>query len=466
MHELIHDRWKPIGAAWLVALMCSWSYADGPTGKSAAKHDPFLSIDSWQDPVALPARVQPAQALDVNSVPSVPSGGIISANPAPEATFPVPEVPPNTFSTDGAHMLSPDGYCDPNGDIHLSDGDVRLRDGGSPDDWSWGCGGSPYRTGPGFCDNWKVGCRWETYVDGMFLFRDNANLGAIQSVTQPFTTGGPIAPDVVDQFDEAVGGRVSLTGYMPRWSNYNVQAAFEGVEAWNASIVYPQISPTADSFEQRSVFYRSNLYSGELNIVRLCHPVWRPYCGVRYIKFDDEIRHFIDQEALPPLPAPVPVPVTEIDSLNNFDIENDLIGIHAGVRRDIWRLGRMFSVQGFANAGIFHNRIKRTHITAVDTLVMNANDTDTPANETSEVGNTLFNQSVSELSDLSYTAEASVTAICRLNRCCALRTGCQVLWINNVQVAEDDFLDDLLNQGGFARSLFFYGWHAGFEYRR
>src|SRR5204862_1113420 len=53
---------------------------------------------------------------------------------------------------------------------------VRPYGGGHPADWSWGCGGSPYRTGPGLCDNWKVGCRWHVTVDGVVLHREATDL--------------------------------------------------------------------------------------------------------------------------------------------------------------------------------------------------------------------------------------------------------------------------------------------------
>src|SRR5262249_47540164 len=51
---------------------------------------------------------------------------------------------------------------------------VQPYGGGHPTDWPWGCGGSPYRTGPGLCDNWRVGPRWHVTVDGMVLSREQA----------------------------------------------------------------------------------------------------------------------------------------------------------------------------------------------------------------------------------------------------------------------------------------------------
>jgi hypothetical protein len=463
VHHLIHDcRWKPIGAVLVVALMCAWSYADAPHKKSATIHDPFLSIDSWQDPVKLPSRPQQAQAIDVNAIPSVPTdssiGGpttnsIISANPAPEATYPVPSISQN--------MLSPDGYCD-------SDGNIRLHEGGSPDDWSWGCGGSPYRTGPGFCDNWKVGCRWESSFEGSVVFREGTNIGALVGATNTTSQGALQSnPTIMDDFDHAIGGRVSFLGYMPRWSNYNVQAVYEGWEDWTASIVYPQIGTTPPAptggFEQRALYYRSNLHSGELNVVRLCHPVWRPYFGVRYVRFDDNIRDTIDQEGgpFPPAASP-PIVVNVVDRLNLFDLENQMIGFQVGLRRDIWRIGRMFSVEGFANTGVYHNMIKRTQVTLVSTNQMTGDDSGTNGDQSSTSTFDVYNRQVTDLTEISYLSEGSVSVVCRLNRCCALTGGYQAMWIQHLHLADDAFL----GTGVETRGLFYHGWHAGLEYRR
>jgi hypothetical protein len=72
------------------------------------------------------------------------------------------------------------------------------------------------------------------------------------------------------------------------------------------------------------------------------------------------------------------------------------------------------------------------------------------------------NNDIREYSEISYISEASISGVCRLNRCWALRAGYQALWINNVRLAEDAYLGTDLE----GRSLFFHGWHAGVEHRR
>jgi hypothetical protein len=259
-----------------------------------------------------------------------------------------------------------------------------------------------------------------------------------------------------------------------------MHAGYEGIEEWNASVVYPKISPmpdnldfvgefiSPDSSEQTSLHYRSSLHSGELNFVRdFCSRVWRPYCGVRYVKFDDEINHSINQEVpTPPLPTTPPVFTVEQDRFNIFDVENNLVGFQIGLRHDLWRPMRRLSLEGFVNAGVYYNRIKYTNLMGVFTTQEFSDNPATVANEARTDFSDVVNNDVSELSEISYIAEASLSGVCRLNKCWALRAGYQALWITDLHVAEDAFLNGSIDVGMESRDLFFHGWHAGVEHRR
>jgi hypothetical protein len=360
---------------------------------------------------------------------------------------------------------------------------VRPYGGGRPDDWPWGCGGSPFRNGPGYCDTWDVGCRWDVAVDGMVMMRDDANLLALEArmrFLDPTGTTTDVAPPLdplldlfpmFEQFDYAPGGRISFTSKLPH-SPWQMHAGYEGIEEWNASVVFPKtplpplpqlpFPPIPDPFQlayqQRSLYYRSSLHSGELNFVRdICSPVWRPYCGVRYVKFDDEINDTLNQEAPPPLPPPpagVGDPVFTTDRFNIFDIENNLIGFQIGIRHDLWRPMRRLTIEGFVNAGVYYNKVKHTNFMGEITTEQRLGQADSISG--------VFNNDVRELSEISYIAEASLSGVCRLNRCWALRAGYQALWITDLHTAEDAYL----NTGIEGRDLFFHGWHAGVEHRR
>ncbi len=337
----------------------------------------------------------------------------------------------------------------------------RMPNGQYHDDWMWGCGRWPYANGPGACDDWKVGPIWDVTVDGIVMTRENTDLGALEAAMAE-----PGAPEVVEQFDRGPGGRVFLTGLMPRDVGYQVFAGYEGIEEWNAAIVYPEtpsFPPFGTPTERRSLFYRSSLHSGELNFMRMGNPTWRPYFGVRYIKFDDEIWDQNIQEVVPPLPGPPPiVTVSQQDTFNIFDIENNLIGFQGGLKYDLWQVGRRFSLQGFVNSGVYYNKAKWSNQLRQQETQFTSDDATTIVDESSSTTVSNANLTIIEQSDVAFVGEASLTGVCRLNRCWALRAGYQVLWIDGVALAQDAYLGNDLD----GRSLLFHGWHAGVEYRR
>ena len=318
------------------------------------------------------------------------------------------------------------------------------------------------RNGPGTCDDWKVGPIWDVTVDGMVMTRAHADLDALDAAMME-----PGVPEVTEQFDRGPGGRVYLTGLLPKNAGYQMFAGYEGIEEWNAAIVYPKVPlagpPPGDTTERRSLFYRSSLHSGELNFLRMCNPAWRPYGGVRYMKFDDEIWDENVQDSLPPLPGPAPVAVTDEDMLNIFNVENNLIGFQGGLKYDIWQVGRRFSLQGFMNGGVYYNRAKWSNLMKTTQTQFTADNTATPAADESSVTSvTASNLTIIEESNIAYMGEASLTGVCRLNKCWACRVGYQILWIDGLQLAEDAYL----GTGIVERSLLFHGWHAGVECRR
>jgi len=350
----------------------------------------------------------------------------------------------------------------------------------------WGCGQWPYANGPGTCDDWKVGPIWDVTVDGMVMTRQSTNLGALKSAMpdRPYTADSMgvltsvIDPEVYEQFDRAPGGRVYLTGLLPRNAGYQVFAGYEGLEDWNAAIVYPEVPvlvtnpgmpPPAlvpadgNPTERRSLYYTSSLQSGELNFLRMCNPAWRPYCGVRYIKFEDSVWDVTEQSALvPPLPADPPVTVTTENMLNIFNMENNLIGFQGGVKYDIWQYGRRFSLQGFMNGGVYYNRAKWSNLMDTAQTQYTGDDSATVGDQSSASSSTTSNLTIIEQSNVAYVGEASLTAVCRLNKCWACRAGYQVLYIDGVHLASDAYLNSTIDE----RSLIFHGWHAGVECRR
>ncbi len=516
------------GLAWLLCtVLCVSAFAeeDSRYSEVPARY-PETSQPALLEPVSWQGPVPPVTSETYETLPVMPES-VFPATPMPaesvSGTYPSDQLPPH-FHGCGCGSCNPNynpgcyggckggssgynsggcnsggcntggagGGCGCNGSNCVSGcgGGTRFGTtepgedpylGGSPCDWAWGCGGSPYRNGPGWCDDWKVGPVWDVAVDGMVLTREHTNLAALQAASAFALNGDPLSapdqlpPEVTEQFSHGPGGRLSLIGKLPRCAGYRVHFGYEGIEEWNAEIVYPKFTPASDptingniivaspdSSEQRSVNYRSSLHSGEINFMRWCDPTCDPYLGVRYIRFEDEINDFINQEAPAPLAGPTPITVTTVDRLNLFELENNLIGFQAGLRKDIWRVGERFTFEGFANTGVYYNKIRRTNLMYTETRQRTNDDTDTSGNETRNDVAGVMNLDKTELSEISYVSEASLSASCRLNRCWGLRAGYQFLWIANLHLADDAYL----GMNGEASDMLFHGWHAGVECRR
>jgi hypothetical protein len=224
--------------------------------------------------------------------------------------------------------------------------------------------------------------------------------------------------------------------------------------------VFPKtsfITPAGTTgFQQRSLHYTSDYNSAELSWVRSCDDNWHPYCGFRYIDVSDRLNDFLDQEAQPPLPPTVAI-VNEVDRKNLFDIQNDLFGFQVGMLHEAWCINRRFTIEGFANGGVYYNKIDYFNRMGVYTTSVTGTGTGT----TTAISN-VVNDDQSDLSEISYSAEASISGVCRLNKCWALRAGYQVLWINHLHLADAAFLGNPQQSD----ELLYQGWHAGFECRR
>lgn len=375
---------------------------------------------------------------------------------------------------------------------------VKPYGGGHPSDWSWGCGGSPYRDGPGLCDNYKVGPRWHVTVDGLVMSREKTDLLDLSDTMFANLPGGiPEDSDpAFEQFSYGPGGRITFASQVSQCAGYDLQAVYEGINDWNASVVYPKealdvpalvIPPDPDTepgvpfpegFQQRSLHYRSNFNSGELNFLTNITPQWRPVFGVRFIRFDDQIRDVLDQEVQVPLPGPRtdsinpadpilvndPIgPTSETDRQNLFDVENNLMGFQIGLFHDTVRLNNRFAFEGFFNSGVYYNKVKYSNVMGVYTTQTFADNTRSTSGSDARVDTSnIVNNDTREYAEISYVSEASLTGVCRLNKCWALRGGYQVLWMNNLHKADDAYLGNPEQ----TNSMLFHGWHAGVECRR
>ncbi|HEX3601023.1 MAG TPA: BBP7 family outer membrane beta-barrel protein [Lacipirellulaceae bacterium] len=510
-------RARAIGAVVLTALVCASSAAQTTTTLPTGS---ILSPAVWQGPeinaqsnstggnlVASPAT--PAVADSTHSVlnplrvalqtspPTSPQYNVQPSDGARRPLVPPQDVPaprhvpagaraPGEPKVDTSNQPLLDGNSPTEelmppvvvGESDPGEGALHIKPygGGHPTDWSWGCGGSPYRQGPGMCDNYKVGPRWHFTFDGLVMQRDNTDTTALMTqmaAPTDFVQGGIGPNPQVENFGYGPGGRITFTSEVPRYVGYQVQAAYEGINDWDASIVFPKIpivtdpgDPTAtppvpptiipNSGEQRSLHYNSNYNSGEISWVTSCDENWHPFFGFRYIKLSERLEDRIDQVVpLPPLPGES---FTTLDQRNLFDIDNNLMGFQIGMLHEAWCINRRFTIEGFVDAGVYYNHIKYFNQMGSYTTV---NTTPVNSGTFTEISDAV-NNDASDLSEISYTAEASLSGVCRLNKCWALRGGYQVLWMDNVHLADAAYLGN--NNSG--QTILFQGWHAGIECRR
>jgi hypothetical protein len=268
--------------------------------------------------------------------------------------------------------------------------------------------------------------------------------------------------------------------------------AYEGVNNWDAGVVFPKLplppapglpvpgAPTPPdpidlATAQRSLEYTSNYNSGEISWVTSIDQNWHPFYGVRFMRISERLNDFLNQEAPPPLPeqlGPIPTPpvpplpvlpfVTTTDRINLFKIENNLMGFQLGMLHEAWCINRRCTIEGFANAGVYYNHVNYLNKMGTFTTQVVGDNLDTSDDESQTNFSNTVNNDKRDYSEISYSGEASLSGVCRLNKCWALRGGYQVLWITNVHFADAAYLGSE-NSGG---DMFMHGWHAGIECRR
>ncbi|HVT27457.1 MAG TPA: hypothetical protein VHE81_05505 [Lacipirellulaceae bacterium] len=522
---ILHQRLKPVAAlaaaTALIAIVCASALGAEGSRNAAARSESEPVV--WQGPELTAQLVPPAPSA--SSTPNI--APLDAASPQP-GTSNAGATAAGTSAPANKQTPLLDGQS-PTEELALPDATTGTEEqsqrrgvqpygGGHPTDWPWGCGGSPYRTGPGLCDDWTVGPRWHITVDGLVMTRESTDLNALwnQMMANDLTgtvvdpTANPLVgltPEL-EQFDHGPGGRITFTSQVARCTAYDVQAAYEGINDWNASIVFPKQTfdnvalpippnttgdatgidtepggPFPQEFQQRSLSYRSDLNSGELNFIPGVDPACRPFFGARFIRFSDEIQDQLNQETQPPLPGPLTTSITpgpappgtpiavndpigptyETDRLNIFHLQNNLMGFQLGMLFDSVQLTDRLAFEGFVSGGVYYNRVKYSNVMGVFTTQTFADNTrSTGFNDARTDASNIINNDARDLSEISYEAEASLTAVCRLNRCWALRAGYQVLWINHLHLADEAFLGNPEADS----DLIFHGWHAGIECRR
>jgi hypothetical protein len=313
------------------------------------------------------------------------------------------------------------------------------------------------------------------------LFRDETDLGALidgmpDLAGRPFT----VAPEFQENFDHAAGARLLVTSDFPYCAGYELQVGYVGVEEWSATAYFPQeaiaANPPASTVpvnERRALQYGSAIHSVEINFQRVSRGYLKPYAGFRYWALNEDIQDYADQFttgvlADPGLTVGDITSASVTDRINAVSIDNNLVGFQGGMRLDMWRPTPRLHLAGFCSAGVFCNMVSRDRIYEESTSrtqrqrvssggaspVLSVSETSSTARTDSRVS--------ADGANLAFTTEASLAGVWQVNRCVALRSGYQVLFLSGVELAEDLWI------GGAPvdRDLVLHGWFAGFEYRR
>jgi hypothetical protein len=143
-------------------------------------------------------------------------------------------------------------------------------------------------------------------------------------------------------------------------------------------------------------------------------------------------------------------------------IENHMLGFQLGGLRDGWQVGDWLLFSGFANAGVYHNQIKRDDVNLNITTVITGDDISTPINEFREVTTVTSTSVRREFSDVSFLGEAGASVSLKLTPCLALKSGYQVILIDGVGQGIDAFFGPDYESS----TVLYHGLQFGLEYRR
>ena len=281
------------------------------------------------------------------------------------------------------------------------------------------------------------------------LFRDDVDWAQVIGFV-----GGTTS--LVDQFDHGIGGRIFATAYNE--SGFGMQVGWEGVNRHEATLRFDPVGT-----ETRTFGYTSSLNSVEINFLPHVPYKWKLFTGFRYVELSEDLYDSRINDK--PIPAPIAVPaapVAVIDNTISRLLKNQLIGFQLGGRRDAWHWGSHFTVETFANAGVYCNKFRRQDVVQVDTTIITGDDIDTPEDEFSLTTSTVRTTVRTNPTDIAFLGEAGISGIWKINQCVALRSGYQIMALDGVGGA----LDAYFAQGINSSTIVYHGLQFGLEYRR
>jgi hypothetical protein len=349
-------------------------------------------------------------------------------------------------------------------------------------------GGTPYgigtnngmgiwgKHGPAGCDCGNEHCAgccnprwWDVQTEFMYMTREEVSR-PVNFVSQGI--GGPIVLSTDDlDFHHEPGFR--FMGAIMLGPGTNVEGGYFGMFHWrSAAGVESQnndlfsaigdfgVNPAPPDFPEvreaslAAIAYSSELHNWEMNFRRRwvspnCRFHSSALIGARYIVLDEDFLHFLDRQ----LPIPGIGPANTSIDISTF---NDLIGFHVGGDL-LLCLFPGVKVGGQLKAGLLG--VQSGQRTRIDTV----RPADTNLNQQ-------FQEYVSD-EDVALVGEGGFEAIIEATERVTLRTGFQLLYINGVALAPEQFNANFIPPPGTREveinhngDVFYHGFYAGFEY--
>jgi hypothetical protein len=313
-----------------------------------------------------------------------------------------------------------------------------------------GCGVYDGPCGRGGC----CATRWfDFHAEWMYLYRDD--VGDRIDIASDGVLG-PVVLDTDDMdFDPSSGFRVTWAYLIGPGTN--LELGYFGTFNWDAAAaatssqnnlfsVFSEFGsdpllgfPETDRAYLQQIAYSSQLNNGELNLRHrwisancLLHGSW--LLGARYVALDEDFTYNTR---------------TNVGLLDyQVETENDLIGAQIGGDLFLCITPR-FKVGGEAKAGIYGLRARQT------------------TDVYDDLGGVLFEQETDD--DVAFVGEVGAIGIFRLTPRCSLRGGFQMLYLDEVALASENFntqspfsiRESFIDTGG---DVFYYGGTLGFEW--
>jgi hypothetical protein len=281
------------------------------------------------------------------------------------------------------------------------------------------------------------GCCWTAFADALLLQRT----GGKTSTLMITPSGSELLNSNAFNFPVAVGPRLGIVGEDILFG-CDVEALYFAVDGWDItkSVLVPDEGAYFNLFNEQIglldpgtvVDYRyiSRLHNAEINVR---HPIWeRLYflMGFRYLQLHEDFAATILSPLVPDADGP----------FADANVDNNLYGGQIGLNVAFISTHRL-SIEGVLKAGVFGNY----------------------ADLTMTVGDSLLGDKTTHTSVL---GEIGLMGIVQVAPHLSLRGGYQVLWLDGIAIASDQFenvnpADPKPYMGG---TLFYHGAFAGLEY--